>query len=154
MSQAPARRVTPTFFSEGSPLITPQESAALVAALHDVGLLDNAGWLTADPKQFDNKCAGLPCVCMHGGGRGRVRGRQADRRGAPTVTTPPAVCCPLCRWIKKAYNWPLKVAALLPSSMVGGAPAPGAAINFDLRRSHVLQLLNIAFARHENLPGG
>ena len=99
--------MTPGFLAQRSPAITPENSAAIVGALRDIGLLDKEGWLRADPKQFDNK------------------------------------------WVKAAFGWDAKLRRELP--WLAGDRLP--ALNLDIRRSHIMQALNCAYARHENVAG-
>lgn len=49
--QAPSRPVNQSWFSDRSPIITPQQSSAIVAALQQLGVLDSSGWLRDDPRQ-------------------------------------------------------------------------------------------------------
>lgn len=53
--QAPSQPVTPTWFSDRSPSITPQQSALIVAALKhpSIRMLNQDGWLETDPKQYE-----------------------------------------------------------------------------------------------------
>ena len=53
--QAPSQPVTPTWFSDRSPSITPEQSALIVAALKhpSIRMLNQDGWLETDPKQYE-----------------------------------------------------------------------------------------------------
>jgi hypothetical protein len=53
--QSPVRQVVPSYFSDRSPVISPRQSAAIVAGLQEIGMVDAEGWLLADPEQ--NKLA-------------------------------------------------------------------------------------------------
>lgn len=65
--QSPIRQVGPTFLSDRTPVISPEQSAALVGAMRGIGMVDADGWLLGDPDT--NKPAslvrGLVCgVCV------------------------------------------------------------------------------------------
>ncbi|KAL4422484.1 hypothetical protein ABPG75_008681 [Micractinium tetrahymenae] len=47
---APSRPVNQSWFSDRSPVITPQQSSAIVAAMQQLGVLDSNGWLRDDPR--------------------------------------------------------------------------------------------------------
>ena len=49
--QSPIRRVTPTLFSDRSPAISREQSRRIVAGLKRIGLVDRAGWMTADNQE-------------------------------------------------------------------------------------------------------
>lgn len=106
--QAQSRPLTPTWFSDRSPSITPAQSALIVAALKhpSIRLLNQDGWVETDPKQYD---------------------LQANPR---------------------AFGWTLKVQSLLPW-LQNQSPV----FNLDLRRSHIIDALNAAYAKHENVAG-
>ncbi|KAL4428346.1 hypothetical protein ABPG75_002435 [Micractinium tetrahymenae] len=48
--RVPMRPVYPTFFSDRSPRISPEASARIVAALHQINMLDERGFVTQDPR--------------------------------------------------------------------------------------------------------
>ncbi|KAI7839268.1 hypothetical protein COHA_006966 [Chlorella ohadii] len=103
---APSQPVTPTWFSDRSPSITPYQSALIVEALKhpSIRMLNPDGWVETDPKQLE---------------------LQANPR---------------------AFGWTLKVQSLLPW-LQNESPV----FNLDLRRSHVIDALNAAYAKHENV---
>ncbi|KAL4424442.1 hypothetical protein ABPG77_006380 [Micractinium sp. CCAP 211/92] len=47
--ESPIRRVGPTFLSDRIPVISPEQSAALVGAMQKIGMVDADGWLLGDP---------------------------------------------------------------------------------------------------------
>ncbi|KAL4437067.1 hypothetical protein ABPG75_004206 [Micractinium tetrahymenae] len=47
--ESPIRRVVPTFLSDRIPVISPEQSAALVAGMQEIGMVDADGWLLGDP---------------------------------------------------------------------------------------------------------
>ncbi len=51
--QSPRRTVGPTFFSDRSPVISPEQSTRIVAALKDIGMLDKQGQLQGDPHDYN-----------------------------------------------------------------------------------------------------
>lgn len=51
---SPIRQVTPTYFSDRSPVISPQQSAALVEGLQQIGMVDEKGQVTADPEGYQD----------------------------------------------------------------------------------------------------
>lgn len=55
--QSPIRQVPPTFLSDRIPVISPDQSAALVGGMQQIGMLDAEGWLLGDPDT--NKPASL-----------------------------------------------------------------------------------------------
>lgn len=64
--QSPIRRVGPTFLSDRIPVISPEQSAALVGAMQKIGMVDADGWLLGDPdtnKPVSLVSKALVCVC-------------------------------------------------------------------------------------------
>lgn len=51
--QSPKRRIGPSYFSDRAPVISAEQSALIVAALRQIGLIDRDGQLTANPKEDD-----------------------------------------------------------------------------------------------------
>jgi hypothetical protein len=49
--QSPVRQLVPSYFSDRSPVISPRQSAAIVAGLQEIGMVDAKGWLLADPEE-------------------------------------------------------------------------------------------------------
>ncbi|KAL4858389.1 hypothetical protein ACK3TF_001370 [Chlorella vulgaris] len=52
---SPERRFTPTGLSDRVPVVTPQQSAAIVSALQAVGILNASGWVVANPQGYNDR---------------------------------------------------------------------------------------------------
>ena len=153
-------RVTPTFFSDRSYLITPSISAKIVAAMKTIRLPQN-GKMLVDPGT----------LLVTGEGRGRVGGRRAcgrARRGArtrrqacwvlrgqaarhcpPTPTHPPRPnphpCARADDPRKMAFDWRAALKKKVPEVAVLDALTPDG--------SHITEEMNVAYAQHE-IKGG
>ncbi|KAL4448029.1 hypothetical protein ABPG75_005248 [Micractinium tetrahymenae] len=53
MVVSPKRTVAPTYFSDRSPVISPEQSTRIVAALKDIGLVDREGQLQGNPHDYN-----------------------------------------------------------------------------------------------------
>ena len=84
--------MTPNFFSDRSPSISQWQSRRIVAGLKRIGLVDRAGWVTADNQREDvsgrEDCRGGGCEAVAGLPQPL---QQADCMGAARTLLLPSV---------------------------------------------------------------
>ena len=134
-------------FSDRTPVITQDQSRALVTGLQKIGLVDAAGWLTANPAK--NLVRGQGSSGRASGPDGLVLKRavfpQASGAAPPTLpqrTGPPRF---------PQDKWTAQLQAALP--WMSDTSGNNRTFDLGLHTSGLLQTLFVAYAKHEDVSG-
>ena len=156
--QSPIRQVTPTFFSDRSPAISQWQSRRIVAGLKRIGLVDRAGWVTADNQREDvsgrKGCepgASLPlafaeqqCWVVQAARMQHARSCCCLCGDTVPAGLPSRLASPLQDPQTLSYQWTKKLKRLVP-----WLSTKSRTLSLTFRASLLQQSLNVAYARHD-----
>lgn len=140
------RQIGPLYFSRRTPVITPEQSEAIVGALRGIGLVGEDGMLTADPSDSEvsaSRAAGA-LYALRAAASLQARSPRSPARPANLLWCPPPTHLPnrLQTEGLPSYRWEARLRAALP-----WLAHDSHALNLNFRTSLIHQALFVAYGR-------